>query len=76
MGDDKIVVKQIVIDIACYESVDAAELVNIALASTPEFWKYDYDHGGCYVVGVPSCEASWSAAEYESSTGIDVMDVD
>lgn len=73
---DDIVVKQIVIDIACYKDVDAAEEVQIALSRSSVFTRDDYLHGGCYIASSPACEASWTPAEYESITGIDVTDLD
>jgi len=73
---DDIVVKQIVIDIACHESVDAAEEVQIALSRSSVFTKDDYLHGGCYIASSPACNAVWTPSEYESATGVDVRYID
>ena len=71
-----VAVKQVIMDIACDPEVDAAEQVKIALSKSAVFTNYDLVMGGCAIVGEPTCEASWSAEEYERMTGIDVMDLE
>ena len=73
---DNVVVKQVVIDIACSADVDVAEQVQIALVNSPVFTRYKYYQGGCYIIGDPSCEASWSVEEYQASTGRDALEVE
>jgi len=71
-----IVVQQVIMDIACDSEVDAAEQVKIALSKSAVFTKDDYLQGGCYIAGEPTCETSWTPAEYERITGVDVMSLD